>query len=150
MIPEKPDGDFIEDVFLKVTDTGIRKGIYWNTDFLKMFGGTFDTFTKVFLRSCFKEFGLDDIKTFHHIWYSWYAEKSRKVHLLIRIITHRSQEQRRDMPNELALHAGDLQSRQFSTACRSDFRDPGIPGRKDAIDLPASADPQLQMYVSGR
>lgn len=63
-IPEKPDGKFIEEVFLKVTETGIRKGIYWNTDFLKMFGGTFDTFTKVFLRSCFKEFGLVDVKTF--------------------------------------------------------------------------------------
>ncbi len=59
----KPDDEFIREAFLKVSETGRRKGIYWNTDFLKMFGGTFDTFTKVFLKSCFKEFGLDDVKT---------------------------------------------------------------------------------------
>ena len=60
----KPDNVYIEDVFLKVSETGIRKGIYWNTDFMKMFGGTFDTFTKVLLKSCFREFGLDDVQTF--------------------------------------------------------------------------------------
>lgn len=56
----KPGKEFIDDVFLKVSETGIRKGVYWNTDFLKMFGGTFDTFTKVFLKSCFREFGLEN------------------------------------------------------------------------------------------
>ena len=63
IINERPDIDYINRVFLKVTEIGRRKGIYWITDFLKMFGGTFDTFTKVFLHSCFKDFGLNDTET---------------------------------------------------------------------------------------
>lgn len=59
---EKPDNGMKSDIFLKVSEIGSRKGIYWNTDFMKMFGGTFDTFTKVLLRSGLREFGLSDIQ----------------------------------------------------------------------------------------
>ncbi len=61
-ISQKPDREYFEKVFLKVSEIGIQKKIYWNTDFLKMFGGTFDTFTSIFLKNCFKEYGLDSIK----------------------------------------------------------------------------------------
>ena len=54
----KPDDDMKSEIFLRVSDVGSRKGIYWNTDFMKMFGGTFDTLTKLLLKSGLKEYGL--------------------------------------------------------------------------------------------
>ncbi|MBR2561643.1 MAG: hypothetical protein IKE31_05780 [Eubacterium sp.] len=45
-------------VFAEVSEIGRKKGIYWNTDFLNMFGGTYDVLTRIYIRDCLKHYGI--------------------------------------------------------------------------------------------
>ena len=45
-----------EDLFLEVADIGRRRGIYWNTDILHRFGGTYDVLTWKYLHDCLKHY----------------------------------------------------------------------------------------------
>ncbi len=49
------------EIFLRVADLGMKKRIYWNTDFMKMFGGTFDHKARSYIKAALKEFDLDGI-----------------------------------------------------------------------------------------
>ena len=42
---------------MNVSQIGTRKHIYWNTDFLGHFGGTYDVLTGIYLRSTLDTFG---------------------------------------------------------------------------------------------
>jgi hypothetical protein len=46
------------DVFEEVSGIGIRSRIYWNMDFLKLFGGTYDMLTGLYLKACFRHYGI--------------------------------------------------------------------------------------------
>ena len=56
----EPSGFFPSqtDVFEKVSEIGIRHRFYWNMDFLKRFGGTYDLLTGFYLKSCFRFYGI--------------------------------------------------------------------------------------------
>ena len=58
---KKPEPKDIEEIFLQVAGIGTDKKIYWNTDFMKMFGGTFDHLTKSYLKNCLMCFGLVNV-----------------------------------------------------------------------------------------
>ena len=45
------------ELFLQVSELGRKKRIYWNTDFLKHFGGTYDILTGIYLREALARFG---------------------------------------------------------------------------------------------
>jgi hypothetical protein len=46
-------------VFERVSRVGMRRGIYWNTDILHTFGGTYDILTGVYIKACFRELGIE-------------------------------------------------------------------------------------------
>ena len=46
------------DIFRTVVRIGQKTGIYWNTDFLGRFGGTYDILTRKYIRDCLKAFGI--------------------------------------------------------------------------------------------
>lgn len=49
------------EVFLRVADLGMKKRIYWNTDFMKMFGGTFDHKAGSYIKAALKEFDIENV-----------------------------------------------------------------------------------------
>ena len=46
------------EVFSAVSKIGQKKKIYWNTDILGHFGGTYDMFTELYIRACLKYYGI--------------------------------------------------------------------------------------------
>ena len=52
-ITEKP-----ENVFRRIAGIGGRRLIYFNADFLKIFGGTSDLLVPIMIRRCLKEYGI--------------------------------------------------------------------------------------------
>ena len=56
--PEKT-GDLVPaEVFSEVSRIGQKKKIYWNTDILGRFGGTYDVLTEWYIRACLKCFSI--------------------------------------------------------------------------------------------
>ena len=49
------------EVFLRVADLGMKKRIYWNTDFMKMVGGTFDHKAGSYIKAALKEFDIENV-----------------------------------------------------------------------------------------
>ncbi|MEE8836554.1 MAG: hypothetical protein SOH80_06190 [Eubacteriales bacterium] len=47
-----------EEIFRTVTEIGRRRGIYWNMNLFRIFGGTNDLRAGEYLRTCFRTFGL--------------------------------------------------------------------------------------------
>ena len=46
------------EIFSAVSRIGQKTGIYWNTDILGRFGGTYDILTEVYIRTCLRHFGI--------------------------------------------------------------------------------------------
>ena len=46
------------DIFLTVSRIGQKMLIYWNTDVLGRFGGTYDPLTEVYIRACLRHFNI--------------------------------------------------------------------------------------------
>ncbi len=46
------------DIFTEVSAIGRKKGIYWNTDFLRFFGGTYDILTRLYITDCLRHYQI--------------------------------------------------------------------------------------------
>ena len=46
------------EIFAVVSRIGTKSGMYWNTDILGRFGGTYDILTKVYIKACFRYYHI--------------------------------------------------------------------------------------------